>query len=528
MLADFALRRAQGAPSQVDETGDRLQAEITAPGHVPARFWPAYLMARAWMWDNASGDRGEQLAELLKVNAQDVPQRPLLSHLMRDQAAYRVRRNGGKLLAGADPGLSLWQPGGYHFASGGQAGTWPGWWVERDGLILHVTGPEVSPLYFAYPLTGNFEFSVDGYWDMGAESAIQFGRLVFEPRVRSDVAQALSIGDQESVKQPVPEGNPRGFQRLSIRVTPERITYIGNDKAVFVDTAPSPTTPWLALFARSTRSTAWSNLRITGDPRIPPAVPLIDGDRMEGWMSPIYRERLPRQIGQIAASDAQDAATMLGRFAPEERDWSTKDGVLRGRSLGTTRSDLISQSWLAYHRPLQCGDTISYEFYYQPSEKMVHPSIGRIATILEPDNVRLHWISDVPHMAIGGLQPDNAVTVAHEQRGARPLALKSAAWNRMTVVMAADHVTFRLNGSDIYERRLDSTESRMFGLFHDKSRTTAELRGIVLTGKWPATLSADRRSAPAARSNTSESLEQFRGRAALVNDAWLSTRAESR
>ena len=527
LLAAFALQRAKGMTPPVDTISDRLQTEMTAPGQVRTKFWPAYLMARAWMRDDAYGGSGDRLAELLMANTQDALQRPLLSHLMRDRAVYRVRRSGGNLVAGADPGLSLWHPGGYYFASGSQAGVWPAWWVERDGLIVHVTGPEVSPLYFDYPLSGSFEFSVDGYWDTGAESAIQFGRLVFEPRGRGDKAQVLSIGDQESVKRPAPESIHGGFHRLTIRVTPERIVYLCSGVPVFDDSAPSPTTPWLALLARSTRSTAWSNLRITGDPRIPAAVPLIAGDRMEGWMSTIYREKLPRQIGQIAASDARDVADVLGTSAPADGDWSTREGVLRSRSLGALGTKLTSQSWLTYHRPLRSGDTISYEFFYQPGEKMVYPSIGRIATILEPGNVHLHWITDIPHMAMGGLRPDNAVTVLDEQRGARPLGLLPGAWNKMTIMMADDHVTLQLNGSNIYEHRLGPTDSRMFGLFHYKSRTTAEVRGLVLAGKWPDSLSAAHLAAFAARSDVPETLEQQRGRAALIDDAWLKARAES-
>jgi hypothetical protein len=246
---------------------------------------------------------------------------------------------------------------------------------------------------------------------------------------------------------------------------------------------------------------------------------------MEGWMSPIYRERLPRQIGQIAASDAQDVADVLSTPAPPaDGDWSTREGVLRGRGLGALGTKLISQSWLTYHRPLRSGDTIVYEFFYQPGEKMVYPSIGRIAIILEPGGVHLHWITDVPHMAIGGLRPDNAVMVSDEQRGVRPLGLLPGAWNKMTIMMADDHVAFQLNGSDIYEHRLGPTDSRMFGLFYYKSQTMAEIRGIVLTGKWPGSLSASQLATLAARSDGSETLAQQRGRAALVDDAWLKAR----
>ncbi|MHB0959710.1 MAG: DUF1583 domain-containing protein [Pirellulaceae bacterium] len=524
MLAAIARQRAQGLTPRVEDVSDRLQAQMNAPGQVRTKLWPPYLVARAWMRDDAYGEQGERLAELLMVNSQDAQQRPLLSHLTRDRAVSQVRRKGGKLAAGADPGLSLWHPGGYYFASGSDAGTWPGWWVEREGCVRHVSGPEVSPLYFDYPLTGHFEFSADGYWDRGAESAVQFGRFIFEPCGRGDKAQVLSIGEQESAKRPVSVEMHRGYHRLTIRVTPERVLYLFNDAVVFDDRAPSPTTPWLALFARSTRSTAWCNLQITGDPQIPAEVPLVCDDRMEGWMSPIYRERLPRQI---IATDSQGVATVLDKPDPVDCDWTTREGVLHGRSVRTAGTKVTSQAWLTYHRPLRSGDTISYEFLYKPGETMVYPSIGRIATILEPDLVRLHWITDIPHMTIGGLRPDNAVTVSDEQRGTRPLGLLPDTWNRMTVVMAEDHVMFQLNGSEIYQRRLTASDSRMFGLFYYKTRMAAEVRSIVLAGNWPDHLTPNQRAVPAARSDIPETREQQLGRAALVDERWLYFRNES-
>ena len=62
--------------------------------------------------------------------------RPMLSHIVRDRAIARVALCGGRVEPGADPGLQLWHPGGYYFAAGSQAGTWPAWWVEREGTIV--------------------------------------------------------------------------------------------------------------------------------------------------------------------------------------------------------------------------------------------------------------------------------------------------------------------------------------------------------------------------------------------------------
>ena len=43
------------------------------------------------------------------------------------------------------------------------------------------------------------------------------------------------------------------------------------------------------------------------------------------------------------------------------------------------------------------------EFYYEPGATMVYPSVGRLAFLIEPSDVQLHWITDIPHMAVAGL-----------------------------------------------------------------------------------------------------------------------------
>ncbi len=52
-----------------------------------------------------------------------------------------------------------------------------------------------------------------------------------------------------------------------------------------------------------------------------------------------------------------------------------------------------NQSRLYYFRPLHDGDTISYEFLYEPGQVMVHPAIDRLAFLLEEGGVRIHWMT---------------------------------------------------------------------------------------------------------------------------------------
>jgi hypothetical protein len=522
-LVSFARNRDSGLALQADQIIAPWQKYSSAADQAVLRPWPAYAVARAWMRGEVFCDQGERLAGLLATYAQNTHQAPLLSHVSRDRAVCRVKRCGGTLAAGTDPGLALWHPAGYYFSRGGQAGTWPGWWVERDGMIVHLTGPEVSPLYFDYPLVGTFEFSADAYCNASAEAAVQYGRILFEPFSSGDKTELWTIGQQASVVRPGPVGVHGRFNAMTIRVSPERISYLCNGVRILEDLEPSPTSPWLALLGRATRATAWCNLRMSGSPRVPRQVSLIQGDRMEGWMSPLYRESLPRPF---VPGDSGESITPVPRPLSQDCDWSTTEGVLHGRCTGSARQGFTSQSWLVYHRPLHSGETLSYEFFYQPDEKMVYPCIGRIAMLVEPAGVRLHWVTDIPHVAIGGLRPDNAAAVADEQRGPKPLPLKPNDWNSLSIKVTDDRATFSLNGIEIYERRLGPTDNRMFGLFHFRSNTAVEVRNILLTGKWPDNLSAGELTQLASRTVVNGSVENERSRKALVDDSWFKLHAQ--
>ena len=108
-----------------------------------------------------------------------------------------MRRNSGH---GAIPGLALWHPGGYYFTSGSQAGTWPGWWVESNGVVAHIPVRKSRPLYFECPLAGEFELSLDAYCGTGAEAAVQYGRIMFEPFGADNKSRVLTIGERSLVE----------------------------------------------------------------------------------------------------------------------------------------------------------------------------------------------------------------------------------------------------------------------------------------------------------------------------------------
>jgi hypothetical protein len=43
----------------------------------------------------------------------------------------------------------------------------------------------------------------------------------------------------------------------------------------------------------------------------------------------------------------------------------------------------------------------------------------------------------------------------------------------------------QLNGADIYERELEPTNNRAFGLFHESDETETRVRAVRYQGHWP-------------------------------------------
>ncbi len=184
----------------------------------------------------------------------------------------------------------------------------------------------------------------------------------------------------------------------------------------------------------------------------------------------------------------------------DDYDWAAKDGVIHGRRpmpdtatvnyYDPTNAGSVTeadQSRLYYHRPLGDGDAITYEFLYEPGQVMVHPAIDRMAFLLEPDGVKLHWMTAGGN-DLSGLPADNAIDEPANRRGPSPLPLKPGQWNAVKLAVSGGRVAIELNGQAVYERAMEPTLGRQFGLFHYKDQTSAQVRNVVLKGNWPESI----------------------------------------
>ena len=276
------------------------------------------------------------------------------------------------------------------------------------------------------------------------------------------------------------------FNRLTFQVSPGKVRCLLNGQLFYEDTDAPLTSPWLMLYADTGRRPVFRNFTLTGKPEVLSEVKLSGGDSLGGWMTHIHGGVIPARLSLKEQAEGQAVdrwgnPIQPGAQAKEPKyDWLAKGGEIIGRKLEKNTEKSVPSN-LAYFRPLRPGETLRYEFYYEAGKTHVHPSLGRLAFLLEPDGVKLHWLTDAEEWT--GLAVDNVVEDPAGKKGDK-LALKAGDWNALTLTTTADGVKIELNGAVVYEGRLSADMERLFGLFHYRDKTAVRVRKVVLTGNW--------------------------------------------
>jgi tetratricopeptide (TPR) repeat protein len=504
--------------------------------------WPEYLVTRAALADPAARDLGEAMARRMmeadpsrQFQWQDAS---FLSHLRIDLATAEVARAGtGPAAVGADPGLSLWHRD--RPASGRIGGAW----VELDGHLAHVPpaaggrnlsgvpGAEPDPyaLFFDLPLTGTFEVSVDAFIGTDHGAGLGYGGLVMEPSARMPnqfwnngipriypSSNMWTTGRHVLINRECRYLVHEAFNRLTVRVEPAKVRYLVNGHLFFEDVDPSATSPWILLAAGTGLAAQFRDVAIAGTPTIPREVRLVQGDRLEGWRAVYAAMSPPRRKG---SGDTYNQAMFdMQSQDPEDYPWHARDGVLHGRAAGAYSWAVNGQDHLSYARPLHDGETIAYEFFYEPEAIMVHPALGPLAFLIEPAGVRLHWLSSRAAYEAGGLPPDNVADEPDNRREA--VVLKAGDWNQVRFSLKGGRTLLELNGATIFERPMGQDQDRQFGFYHDAIKTAARVRNVVLTGNWPQALTAAQLARPAARLGDEPTADR-RGRRSLIGERFV-------
>lgn len=342
-------------------------------------------------------------------------------------------------------------------------------WRLSPKQFDHLAGHDSDFVYFQSPLRGSFQvdcevtsfswretnLAVAGTWvePYHDHSKYLFGRL----------RDAREHGSKGDIEPPLTQVHSWIHYRIDVR--DGRLKAFFNGRNVHTQELPQQHNPWLAVRSSWLFNGSVRDLRITGDPVVPPQVRLAETDELSGWV-PYFEESVGREDGKAG--------------------WHFAEGELQGRR-DTELSGGSVESLLQHHRPMLEDGTIEYEFYYAPETTHVHPAMDRIAFLLEPAGVRIHWVTDGSYDRTD-LDPGNSFEEPQHRRGPARLPLKPNEWNHLRLVLAGDIVTISLNETLVYERELEPTNMRTFGLFRYANQTAARVRSIVWRGDWPREL----------------------------------------
>lgn len=406
----------------------------------------------------------------------------------------------------------LWIAAGDHRSAGFATGTDRSIWLMHEDHIQRLTGSGDDLLLFQYPLSGQFELKAEMTSPEAAPAGLTFGGISFaaDPQwfTVTDVMRDHSHRRQWPFVAPK---ELRLFNRVNIRSDGQNTLLLSNLHPGWkITAAQSDSCPWLGLRTSGFGKVYFRNLQLIGEPVIPREVLLTNHPGLPGWVA-LSNESLPHVVQPLPSAANVDEPSLA-------TDWFLSEGELHGRRSifplagpgvagpgGTGLSEGFGesstmQSHLAYVRPLLDGETLKYEFVYDPDPKKttaVHPVLGRIAFLIEPSGVRLHWITHNENEWTG-LEPDNAIVEAVNRRGPSILPLIASDWNHVLVTRDQQKLKLTLNGTLIYEKPVEELSDFHPGFYHDRSQTDVRIRNVVLTGNWPEKLTPEQMQNPVA------------------------------
>ena len=341
-------------------------------------------------------------------------------------------------------------------------------WRFSGNESLHVGGDGNDLLYFQSPLRGTFTVEGDIATFGWRETRLMYGTEWAGPYYTHKAVDLGNLYTTWNRQQPPITFEPLGdWFRLKVEVTPQKVVYSANDK-VFHESPVTPNMdPWLAIQSIGHYAAATRSLRITGQPEIPTELHLTARDDLQGWWADTYGDPMS---GNNPA-------------------WKKVGEDIIGRKM-VNWSGRLRESLLQYHRPMLEDGEITYDFFYtaNPAQAQhVHPALGRMVMVLNPAGVKIHWLTDA-HFERGGLAQDNSFDEPEHRRGPEKLPLRSNTWNKVALRLKGDVVSLSLNDQQVFERPVDASNSRSFGLFHTAGETRVRVKNVVYKGSWPKSL----------------------------------------
>lgn len=458
---------------QQDETAraaDRLFAFVTqsSPDEL-SDMWPETLVVhRAVVHFGGNAAADDLLAHLFAQRSQRGNPPGLLT--WHNQIASIAGRNGHVETARPDsaivqpPDLEQWVSVSRLRSITRGLGLPQALWSRQRDRVDKMSGHDEDYLFFRSPLVGNYEMECE--MSPSACQAMVAGTLIGND---SDLSHIWSGTLRDGARRIPIDHRFTGFGKwVHYRCVVQNnvaTTYL-NGLAVHSEQLTAPD-PWIAVRSWSRSHASAHDIRITGNPVIPDHIDLSASTDLRGWY-PYHDE----SVGTKGARwehllDLESTGQIFGQ--------------------ANAPPDSYFESLLVYQRPLEEVGSVSYQFLYTPGTVETSPALDRMAFILQPEGVRIHWITD-NSWDDSGLRPDNFLTAPSHRRGPPRLPLIVNSWNELTLALHQQKASLSLNGQLIYECPLDAGNRRTFGFFHFADQTESRVRSVTMRGSWPTSL----------------------------------------
>lgn len=454
-----------------DEAWEKLFALVKSQANTEGEnHWPEMLVLSRGVGDTPDSANAAELISDLATQRMFRWHQPDLArwhtHLasLRSRTLFR-RESAAAMVPAASAEFHEWIPVSAEYARTAGLGHPDLRWTRRAHRALKVSSHDSDFLFYHIPLSGNYEIECDLILPTLNPVDILVGGTYMGPLYTLDALETgtFRAGAPHLKFQPKMTDLPKPMRYRAVHQDGICKIFL-NGRNVHTTTLPPHADPWIAIHCPGRHRSSVENFRITGKPTVLDAVPLSSSKDLTGWLE-YYEE---------------------GRW--EYLDKEAEGHWIVGH-VNTALAGTYTESLLRYQRPLVEDGSIAYEFFYEPGAIESSPSLDRLAFLLTPSGVREHWITDGKYAA-AEVRPDNAIDVPQNRRGPQQLPLLPGKWNRLALALTGPNLAIRVNDVLVYERALESTNQRTFGLFHFADATQARVRNVVLRGKWPQTLPA--------------------------------------
>ena len=467
-LALLALVRAeQGQDDQAKAALAALKPllEAVSPEDPESERWPELVAVAGVLGRPALRESAKALTDVL-VDGQIRKDHKAVGETWKlhasQVAALLGHPDSARPTIGPDLGLLAWSRVTHSRGRSRGTGAPLPLWSLKDQALTHLPGHDRDFVYLRTPLRGDFE--VSGEVPGGRPIHLAYGGLAVGLAPDGKEVEVTPIGGpSRRIALDSPIKRDEGKHRVKLTVKDASLLVSLDDRKLFEQGLPARPDPWLALYQPAGETGSIRNLKLEGDPTVPDHLDLSDQPDLLGWLTDVEADSEPN--------------------APSDPAWEKRGDEVFGR-LVKDAAGSKQESLLRYHRPMLEDGEVAYEFYYEPGKAAVHPTLDRLTFLVEPGGVELHRLTDGPSDR-SGLAPDNALDEPACRRGPGPLPLEVGAWNRMALAVVGDRLALRLNDELVYERPIEPTNQRTFGLFHYADEAEARARNVTYRGAWP-------------------------------------------